>query len=165
MSKRKSKTRASDTVKLSIRKKVNSALLSQFFTQFYDRLAPIKSLGDRGERAAERHLLRKGFIILERSYEDKLGEIDLIAVAGRTIVFVEVKTRTSDIAGDPAEAVDTAKQEKIVRTSIGYLKWNQLLDCDVRFDVISIIWPSPEAQPEIVHFENAFETTGEFQMF
>ena len=73
------------------------------------RRAP-KSLGLRGEEAAARFLKKLGYVIVARGQRDKIGEIDLIAVDGRTVVFVEVKTRTADQKGLPAEAVDLDKQ-------------------------------------------------------
>jgi putative endonuclease len=143
--------------------------LSRPLTTLYDRVhahfySPA-TLGQRGELAAERFLLRQGLTIVARGYEDKSGEIDLIAVDGDTIVFVEVKTRQSDHAGSPAEAVDAKKQAHLTKTGIGYLKWHRLTECKARFDVIAIIWPTESNHPEITHFENAFEPVGEFQMF
>src|SRR5205823_5268516 len=67
-------------------------------------LAP-KTLGQRGEAAAARYLKRSGYVIVGRGSHIRRGEIDLIAVDGRTVVFVEVKTRISHDAGHPAEAV------------------------------------------------------------
>ncbi len=104
-------------------------------------------------------------VIIERGYQDKFGEIDLIAVDDQTIVFIEVKTRTSDYAGDPTEAVDEVKQQHLTKTAIGYLKWHRLTECRVRFDVVAITWPSEKADPKIVHYEHAFEPAGKFQMF
>src|SRR5262245_34497000 len=65
-----------------------------------------RSLGARGERLAERYLRRQGMRILHRGYRIMGGEVDLVAVDGRTVVFVEVKTRQSHDAGHPADAVD-----------------------------------------------------------
>ena len=104
-------------------------------------------------------------VIVARGYQDKFGEIDLIAVDGETIVFVEVKTRTSDIAGLPAEAVDAVKQKHLTKTALGYLKWHRLTECSARFDVISITWPRESKRPEIIHYKNAFEQVGQFQIF
>ena len=70
-----------------------------------------KSLGQRGEDAAAKFLKRKGYRILARHVDSRLGELDIIAVDGRTVVFVEVKTRTYDDAGHPAEAIDARKQQ------------------------------------------------------
>lgn len=139
--------------------------LSRPLVEIYDRFSPSSSLGQRGELAAERFLLRDGLVIVDRGYQDKFGEIDLIAVEDRTIVFVEVKTRTSDYAGDPTEAVDETKQQHLTKTAIGYLKWHRLTECQVRFDVIAITWPTDQTHPDIVHYRNAFEPVGEYQMF
>ncbi len=139
--------------------------LSPPLVNLYDRLLPVQPLGKRGERAAERYLLRQGMVIIARGYEDKFGEVDLIAVENETVVFVEVKTRSSDYAGDPAEAVDETKQQRLTKTAQGYLKWHRLTECRSRFDVIAITWPEKQKQPSIVHYENAFEPVGQFQMF
>ena len=124
-----------------------------------------KSLGKRGELAAERYLLQLGYIILFRGYEDKFGEIDLIAVDLDTIVFVEVKTRSTDHAGDPAEAVDQIKQQHLTKTGIGFLKWHRLAEHPARFDVISILGAPLSDTADIKHYVSAFEPTGKFQMF
>ena len=148
-----------------MRKILNSVFLSRPLTGIYDRVSPLARLGDRGERAAERYLLKKGYVIVGRGYQDKFGEIDLVAVDDETIVFVEVKTRAWDVAGLPAEAVDEKKQKHLTKTGIGYLKWHRLTQCRARFDVVAIIWPGDSKSPEITHYENAFEPVGEFQMF
>ena len=148
-----------------LRKWFHQAILAPPLTKLYDRLQPADRLGDRGELAAERFLLRRGYVIIERGYHDKMGEIDIIAVDDDTIVFVEVKTRTSDVAGDPAEAVDEAKQIHLTKTAQGYLKWHRLTECRARFDVIAIVWPASTQHPGITHYENAFEPVGTFQMF
>lgn len=124
-----------------------------------------ESLGNRGELAAERYLLKLGYIILFRGYEDKFGEIDLIAVDLDTIIFVEVKTRSNDDAGDPAEAVDKTKQMHLTKTGIGFLKWHRLTEYAARFDVVAILGDPLSDSAEIKHYINAFEPTGEFQMF
>lgn len=150
---------------MSVRKLFNRLFLCRPLTGIYDRLSSAKTLGQRGELAAERFLLKHGMVIVARSYEDKFGEIDLIAVDGETIVFVEVKTRSSDIAGLPAEAVDQTKQQHMTKTAYGYLKWHRLTECSARFDVIAITWPDLTHPPDIVHYENAFEPVGDYQMF
>ncbi len=139
--------------------------LSAPLIRIYDRFNPADSLGRRGERAAERYFLKMGMLIIAKGHQDKFGEIDLIVLDGRTIVFVEVKTRTSDWAGLPAEAVDASKQRHLTKTAIGYLKWNRLTECRARFDVIAITWPRETRYPDLVHFQNAFEPVGDYQMF
>jgi putative endonuclease len=122
-------------------------------------LFPEKSLGRRGEDAAARHLKRLGYVIVARSHQDNLGEIDLVAVDGRTLVFIEVKTRTTHDAGHPADAVDEAKQRRLTRLAVAYMKRRDLLECRARFDVIAVTW-ADRGRPTIEHFQHAFEPTG-----
>ncbi|MBL9122288.1 MAG: YraN family protein [Planctomycetaceae bacterium] len=124
-----------------------------------------RSLGQRGERAAARHLRRLGYRIIRRSQRTSAGEIDLIAVDGRTLVFVEVKTRASHDKGHPAEAVDRQKQARLTRLALGFLKRHGLLEHSARFDVVAVTWPVGERRPTIEHFQNAFEPHGPGQMF
>src|SRR5438477_11394692 len=123
-----------------------------------------KPLGRRGEDAAARFLKKLGYVIVARTHRDNLGEIDLIAVDGRTVVFIEVKTRTSDDAGHPADAVDQAKQRRLTRLALSYLKRHDLLECKARFDVVAVTWPD-RGRPQIEHFKNAFEAVGVEGMF
>ena len=124
-----------------------------------------RSLGRRGERAAERYLRRQGYKIVGRREHGLHGELDLVAVDGRTIVFVEVKTRRSHEAGHPAEAVDEAKQQQLTRVALAYLKRHELLEYPTRFDVLAITWPAKARRPKIEHLKNAFEAVGRGQMF
>jgi len=124
-----------------------------------------RTLGQRGEAAAAKFLKKKGYTIVARSDRGRLGEIDLVAVDGRTVVFVEVKTRSSHDAGYPADAVDEDKQRQLTRLALTYLKRHELLECAARFDVIAITWPDGERNPTIDHFPNAFEAVGQWQMF
>ena len=129
------------------------------------RRFPKKSLGDRGEDAAAKFLKRQGFHILARSLDSPLGELDIVAVDGRTVVFVEVKTRRSDDAGRPSEAIDQRKEQRMTRAALAYLKSNRLLDYSARFDVVAITWPENVRQPTIEHFKNAFSPVGTGQFF
>ncbi len=124
-----------------------------------------KLLGDKGERAAAKFLKKKGFRILARQYKNKVGEIDLIATDKETIVFVEVKTRKSNRAGIPVEAVTLTKQKQIIRTALVYLKRYQLLDHRVRFDIVGILWAEDSSTPEINHYTNAFSSEDFGQMY
>ena len=122
-------------------------------------------LGKQGERAAEKYLKRMGYLILARGERDRIGELDLVAVDGRTVVFVEVKTRTTHEAGHPIEAIDADKQRRLTRVALSYLKRHDLLECHARFDVVAVTWPAKARKPTIEHFRNAFEPTGKGQMF
>lgn len=124
-----------------------------------------RNLGPAGERAAAAYLKKLGYRILARGHRQRLGEIDLIALDGDCIVFVEVKTWQSDSAGDPSEAVDRSKQEKLTRAALIYLKRRGLLEHPARFDVVSIVWGSKVNVPSVRHFKNAFEAVGRGQMY
>ncbi|MEM8733405.1 MAG: YraN family protein [Planctomycetota bacterium] len=121
-------------------------------------------LGLRGEKLAAKYLRRKGYRILEHSHRQRRGEIDLIALHKKCIVFVEVKTWRSGTGGDPSEAVDLRKQKRLTRAALIYLKEKRVLDQPARFDVISIVWPE-SSEPTIRHFESAFEATGNGQLY
>jgi putative endonuclease len=94
-----------------------------------------------------------------------LGELDLVALDGQTVVFVEVKTRRSAEPGEPLEAVGYRKQRQLTRLALSYLKRHQLLEHPARFDVVGVTWPADQRQPEIRHVANAFEPVGRWQMF
>ena len=120
-------------------------------------------LGDRGERYVERYLRRGGMKIVGRQVRGAGGELDLVAIDGRTVVFVEVKTRRSPVVGHPLEAITRTKQQRIIRTALAYLQRHHLLDCAVRFDVVAVVWPPQDrcwARPEIIHVRGAFDLTG-----
>ena len=124
-----------------------------------------KTLGRRGEDAAARFLRKLGYVIVARGHRDNIGEIDLVAVDKRTVVFIEVKTRTTHDAGHPADAVDDAKQRRLTRLALSYLKRHDLLECAARFDVVAVTWPAGRGKPTIEHFVNAFESVGFPGMF
>ncbi len=148
-----------------IRRAFFSACLAAPITRLLDRNRLDMPLGPRGELAAERYLLRQGYWIIDRGVGEKTGEIDLIVSDGRSIIFVEVKTRSSDAAGDPTEAVDSEKQHHISQTARLYAVKHRLEETPMRFDVVSIIWPNLNESPQIDHYRNAFEAIGDFQMF
>ncbi|WP_345320725.1 YraN family protein [Novipirellula rosea] len=130
-----------------------------------DMSAPV---GKRGEQAAARLLRQKRLVVVAESESDRGGEIDLIAVdpKSRVIIFVEVKTHSTTKPGHPADRVDEAKQGRITRAALRYLKRKKLLGSRCRFDVVAVWWPSGLAEPErIEHYEAAFEAVGDFQMF
>jgi putative endonuclease len=97
------------------------------------------SLGRRGEDLAARHLRRRGYTVLARNFRTAHAEIDLVALDRGTLAFVEVKTRTSDIAGTPEEAVGTDKQERIRHAAAAYAIAYRAGGRPIRFDVVAII--------------------------
>ncbi len=116
-----------------------------------------QALGKWGEMKAASYLISQGIEILKRNYRCEYGEIDLIAKDGETIVFVEVKTRSSSKYGQPEEAVDAAKQEHIVASAENYLMENSFTE-DWRVDVVSIIGqPKDKEAEELMWYKNALE--------
>ncbi|MDE2508850.1 MAG: YraN family protein [Planctomycetota bacterium] len=113
-----------------------------------------RCLGDRGELAAARYLKKLGWRILARGVRVRHGEIDLIAVDDRTLVYVEVKTRRR---GCPAEAVTLEKQRRLTRAARRFAHKHRLQNHPGRFDVIAITWPDDNQPPDIKHYRNAFE--------
>ncbi len=111
---------------------------------------PRKQLGDTGEDLAAAALKKQGYKILERNYLTPLGEIDLIARQGKTLVIIEVKTRKSLRFGSPQEAVSAAKQAKLRRLADYYLKEKRLTGAPVRFDVVGILVADTGPQIEII---------------
>lgn len=117
--------------------------------------APVP-LGRRGEQAAARYLRRLGYKIVARGSRGHIGELDLVAVDGRTVVFVEVKTRSSLDAGHPAAAVDNRKQQQLLRVAHAYVRRHELEQVGTRFDVVAVVWPPGERKPRIEHIQDAF---------
>ncbi len=111
-------------------------------------------VGDRGERLAAEYLEREGYSILHRNYRFGRSEIDLIARRGRTIVFVEVKTRTSARYGEPEEAVTGEKIRRIRRVASAWLSGRGMGETECRFDVVAVLLAGDA--PEIRHTEDIF---------
>ncbi len=96
-----------------------------------------KVIGDKGEDAAVRYLKRNGYKILDRNYNVRGGEIDIVAKDGEVIVFAEVKTRSSTDYGDPKEAVTYTKRQRLTKAAEHYML--KLGDVPLRFDVIGVL--------------------------
>lgn len=109
--------------------------------------------GKKGEIIAVNYLKKQGYKILETNYKNKIGEIDIIAKDKDFFVFVEVKTRTSSMFGDPLEAIDEQKQYKIRQVATMYLMKTNQLETPVRFDAIAILG---DEDHEIRHIKDAF---------
>lgn len=112
-----------------------------------------KAKGAYGEDLACRELEKNGYVILERNYRYRNGEIDIIAEKDGIIIFVEVKFRTSTKNGMPCGAVDFKKQKKIINTALMYIQQKNLLDSSFRFDVIEVLALDTV---KIRHIKNAF---------
>ena len=107
--------------------------------------------GDRGEILAVEFLKNKGYKIVETKYTNKIGEIDIVALDGKILVFVEVKCRSTLAFGRPYEAVDERKQQKIRRVAELYLLIKHKYYADCRFDIVEVL-----SDEVIGHIENAF---------
>jgi putative endonuclease len=115
-----------------------------------------RMLGDAGERAAAKHLRGLGMKIITRGYRTSRGEIDLVAREGRSLVFVEVKTRRR---GEPVEAVTLVKQRRLCRAALQFVSRFGLHGVPARFDVVSVVWPEGLRRPTIEHIRHAFDFT------
>ena len=117
-----------------------------------------RQFGLEKEALAARFLQSKGVRILQRNFQCKLGEIDLIGQHGKFLVFIEVRYRTNIIFGSPLETVDKFKQAKLIRSARFYLA---MIDGSVhlpcRFDVVGIVKGDHEISHEIEWVRNAFE--------
>jgi putative endonuclease len=118
-----------------------------------------RRLGNAGEDAAVRYLCQQGYVILERNFRCRWGEIDLIARDGRTLAFVEVKTRRSQRYGPAAAAVTLGKQRHLIKASQVYLSQRKKADELCRFDVVTV---ELNAQlPRIELIKDAFQAAGD----
>lgn len=115
-----------------------------------------KSLGERGEEIATAYLKGRKFTIVERNFRCKGGEVDIIARDGKTLVFVEVKTRRNLSFGPPQSALTPFKQRQISKAALTWLAQKKLFGVSARFDVIAILLPDHEV-PVIDHIRNAFD--------
>lgn len=116
-----------------------------------------KAVGNRGESIAASYLEEKGYKILERNFRSGRNEIDVVAEDGDSIVFVEVKTTSSDRAENmrlPSQAVDKNKKERIIECARDYIMKHRASADGYRFDVIEVYLNRDT--PEINHIENAF---------
>lgn len=111
-------------------------------------------LGQKSESIATQYLKRCNYRIVEQNYRTKLGEIDIIARDGDTIVFVEVRARNSVHFGHPKESITFRKMKTISKTALLYLKQNSMLTNRARFDVLTVTGRGKERKIEL--FKNAF---------
>ncbi len=113
-----------------------------------------QSLGKWGEEQAARFLRRSGMKIVARNLRTPVGEVDIIARKGKTLIFAEVKTRRSSAYGAPQEAVGVTKQRQILRAASWYLNDRGWQDLQPRFDVLAVRVVNDRAQIE--HIADAF---------
>jgi putative endonuclease len=112
-----------------------------------------RALGAWGEAVAARYLERHGLTVIEHNVRNRLGELDLIARDGDTLVFIEVKTRRRTEYGSPALAVDWRKRRRLSKLALAYVGDQPF---GIRFDIIAITAPKGE-RPVLQHFRSAFD--------
>lgn len=111
-------------------------------------------LGRFGENYAKEYLISKKYLILEKNYRNKYGEIDIIAYSEQFVVFVEVKTRKNTRFGTPVESVDYKKQKKLQLIALKYIYDKKINYIQPRFDIIEIL--IREEKASLNHIKNAF---------
>jgi putative endonuclease len=116
--------------------------------------------GNKGEDIAAALLKKKGYKILERNFTAKNGEVDIIAQKNKTLVFVEVKLRADDSFGGGLAAVTKAKQQKITKAAIEYIKLRKPDYDGLMFDIITLTGAAARQKAE--HLQNAFAVEGYF---
>jgi putative endonuclease len=119
-------------------------------------MAEHNDLGKKGEEIAAGYLEKKGYQILEKNWRQWKNEIDVIAMDGKYLVIIEVKTRQSNYFGEPETAVTRDKQRALIRAANAYVRYKNI-SCEVRFDILSII--VSKSSEHIHHIVDAFYPT------
>ena len=107
-----------------------------------------------GEEIATKFLSKKGYKIIDRNWRRGYGEIDIIAVKDKTLIFIEVKTRTSNQFGSPIEAISYFKLKSLIRTAQFYKILNPNLPDSLRIDAVSVLLDNSNNLINIEHSEN-----------
>ena len=116
-------------------------------------ISPSYALGIEGEDMAADNLSSSGYVILERRFRIHSIEIDIIASNGKELVFVEVKTRSSDFFASPESAVNVKKQKRMILAADYYVR-ERGIDAEIRFDIVSVV--RNRDTEHISHIKNAF---------
>ena len=117
-------------------------------------MAAHNELGKWGEQIAAQYLEEKGYSILARDWKDGHRDLDLVAMDGDTLVFVEVKTRSKNFFNNPAEAVDWRKVRSLSMIANKFVKLYQI-DADIRFDIVAVVGDGG-SHFEVNHITDAF---------
>ncbi|QLY82008.1 YraN family protein [Clostridium intestinale] len=115
-----------------------------------------KSLGNYGEDLACEFLIKKGYTILERNFNCRLGELDIICMYRGILVFIEVKCRYSLNYGVGIESINSTKVKRIISSSKLYIHLKNLYNLNVRYDIMNIDLNLEENKKNIQHYEDAF---------
>lgn len=132
------------------------SILKAIFQLFSTLIKKKDSLGASGEKIAVKFLRKNGYKILQRNYNTKFGEIDVIGYDHGTISFIEVKTRLSESFGPPESAVTQTKKNHIIKTAQKYITENKLEDVCCRFDVVTVRLSNDGKSQEVSLLKNAF---------
>ncbi|MFO8070667.1 MAG: YraN family protein [Polyangia bacterium] len=108
--------------------------------------------GRRGEQLVCERLVERGMRILDRNVSERFAELDIVALDGDTLCFVEVRTRSDDALGHPAETITPTKQRKVRRAAEAYLLRHRIGPMPMRIDVATVVWNEMRFE----YFENAF---------
>ena len=111
--------------------------------------------GELGERAAKKHLQRQGLKFLTANFRSPRGEIDLVFRDGDCLVFVEVKTRSSEEWARPAAAVNAERRRRLTRAALDYLRLLQNPPVKLRFDIVEVLLLDGAVR-EVRHLPNTF---------
>ena len=118
--------------------------------------------GTLGEKAARRYLKKQGLKFLTANYVSPRGEIDLVFRDGDCLVFVEVKTRSSELFGRPASAVDARKKELLSKAALDYLRLLRNPEIKIRFDIVEVVLENNRVK-EIRHLPNSFSLSAPYR--
>jgi putative endonuclease len=116
-----------------------------------------QTLGHVGESAAVRYLESLGWTVLERNYRCRAGEIDVVARDQESVVFVEVRTRASDVFGTPEESITASKARRMMRCALTYMTVHPDLSADWRIDVVAVRVERSRTL-SVSHYRNAVES-------
>jgi putative endonuclease len=114
-----------------------------------------KLTGNRGEELAVDFLRKKGFLIVERNFRTRFGEIDIVGYDGKTLVFVEVKTKIGHDFGEPEEMVGKSKIGKVKRMGEVYLQ-DKGMDVGCRVDVVAIVLKETGEIERLEHYQGVY---------
>src|SRR5262249_10654719 len=122
-----------------------------------DKKRPVHLVyGELGEHAAKKRLKHQGLKFLTANFRSKRGEIDLIFREKDCLVFVEVKTRSSEEWVRPAKAVDPERRERLSRAALDYLRLLKNPQVKIRFDIVEVLLNKGVVR-EVRHLTNTFE--------
>ena len=120
---------------------------------YFSKMAEHYELGKKGEQLAVNYLINKGYKIVERNWRFQKAEIDIIATKDKTLISVEVKTRSTNDFGSPQDFV-TPKKIKLMVSAMNEYILNKDLDIELRFDIVAIT--KDKSSFDIQHFKDAF---------